>query len=72
MVTIQSALVLKVGVSYGWKMTKCVASYSQTKLRLGYISHLYSSKKRFSRPSLVTRWSTLVLKVGVSFGWRSI
>ena len=25
----QSALVLKVGVSYGWKMMKGIASYSQ-------------------------------------------
>ena len=33
LVTKRNALVLKVGVSYGWKMTKCVASYSQAKLR---------------------------------------
>ena len=31
LLTRQSALVFKVGVSYGWKMTKCVASYSQGK-----------------------------------------
>ena len=28
----RSALVLKVGVSYEWKMAKCVASYSQARL----------------------------------------
>ena len=37
-----------------------------------HISHLYISKRRFSHPSLVTRQSALVLKVGVSDGWRSI
>ena len=33
-----------------------------------YINRLYSSKIRFSRPSLLTRQSTLVLKVGVLKG----
>ena len=44
---------------------KCVASYSQRRLRYGYIGRKYSSKRCFTRPSLVTRLSTLVLKVGV-------
>ena len=29
----QSALVLKVGVSYGWKMTKRIANYSHRRLK---------------------------------------
>ena len=58
LLTRRSALVLKVGVSYRWKMTKWVTSYSL----------LYSCKRRFPRPSLLTRRSTLVLKVGGSFG----
>ena len=33
------ALVLKVGVLYGWQMAQCVASYSPA-LREGCISHL--------------------------------
>ena len=34
------------------------------------IIQLYSSERRFTRSSLPTRWSTLVLKVGVSCGWK--
>ena len=41
----------------------------KTKVRL-YISCLYSSKRRFIRPSLLIRWSALVLKVGVSSRWK--
>ena len=41
---------------------KCVASYSQKTLWQGSISRLYSSKRRFTRPSLLTRRSALVLK----------
>ena len=51
-------------------MTKCVASYSQRRLGKAYISHLYSSKRHFTRPPLLTRRSALVLKVGVSYGWK--
>ena len=40
LLTRQSALVLKVGVSYGWKMTKCIASYSLRRLRQGSIIRL--------------------------------
>ena len=40
----------------------------KTKERL--YSHLYSSKRRFTRPSLLTRWSALVLKMGVLYGWK--
>ena len=29
-------------------------------------------QRRFSRPTLLTRRSALVLKMGVSYGWRSI
>ena len=68
----RSVLVLKVGVSYGWKMTKCVTSYSQIRLRYGYISCLYSWKRRFTRRSLLARRSALLLKMGVLYGWRSI
>ena len=62
----RSASVLKVGVSYESKMVKCVASYSQRRLRYGYISRLYSCKRCFSHPSLLTRRSALVLKMGMS------
>ena len=48
---------------------RCQLQSSKTNVR---ISHLYSSKRRFSCPLLVTRWTALVLKVGVSHGWRSI
>ena len=58
----------KSGCCAGWKMKKCVSSYSQGRLCLGDISHLYSSKKCFTSPSLLIRRSALVLKVGVSFG----
>jgi len=37
------------------------------KTKVGYISHLYSSKRRFTHPSLLTRQNALVLKVGVSY-----
>ena len=47
----------KVGVPYGWKMTKCVTSYSQDNAVM--ISHLYSSKRHFICPPLVIRWSAL-------------
>ena len=63
LLTSRSPLVLKVGV---WKMAKCVSSYNQRRLS---IIHLYTSKRCFSRPSLLTRWSALVLKVGVLYGW---
>ena len=33
------------------------------------VSPLSSSKKHFSCPLLLKRWSTLLLKVGVSYGW---
>ena len=49
-------------------MAKCVASYSQERL----FSRLYSNKKHFTCPSLLTRWSVLVLKVGKSYEWPSI
>ena len=70
LLTRQNALVLKVGLSCKWKMTKCVASYSQRRLRKAYISRLYSSKRRFTRPPLLTRRNALVLKVGVSCKWK--
>ena len=38
----------------------------KTKVRL--TSRLYSSKRRYQRCTLLTRRSTLVLKVGVSYG----
>ena len=66
----QSALVLKVGVSYGMKMAKCVASYSQDKAVLAV--YIALSKRRFSRPSLVTRQRALVFKVGALYRWRNI
>ena len=34
------------------------------------INCLYRSKGRFTRPSLLTRKSTLVLIVGVSYMWK--
>ena len=33
LLTRQSALVLKLSVLYGWKMTECIASYSQRRVR---------------------------------------
>ena len=39
----------------------------KTKVRLRSISHLYSSKRHFTHPSLLTRQSTSILKVGVSY-----
>ena len=68
----QSAIVSKVGESYVWKMVKYVTSHSQRTLREGCVIHLFSSKRHFSRPLLLKKWSMLVLKVGVSNGWRSI
>ena len=67
LLTRRSASVFKVGVSYESKIAKCVASYSQRRLNYGCIIHLYSSKRRFSRPSLLTRRSASVLKVGVLY-----
>ena len=29
----RNALILKVGVVYGWKMTKCIASYNHTRFK---------------------------------------
>ena len=40
------------------------------KIKVGCIIRLYSNKRRFTRASLLTRWSSLVLKVGVSYGWK--
>ena len=40
----------------------------KTKVRLCY-PVIYVAARRFSRPSLLTRQSALVLKVGVSYGW---
>ena len=54
-------------MSYDSKIEKCFASYSQRRLRKGCIVCLYSSKRRFNRPSLLTRRSALVIKVGVSY-----
>ena len=54
------------------EMAKCVTSYSQRTLMEGSIIRLYNSKRHFSRPSLLTKQSALVLKVGVSYGWLSI
>ena len=34
-----SALVLKMDAWYGWQMAKCVASYSQRRVRYGCSSH---------------------------------
>ena len=45
--------------------TCCQFQPKKTKVRL--ISLLYSNKRRFTRPSLLTRKNTLVLKVGVSY-----
>ena len=39
-----------------------------TKVRL-YYPFIYVAARRFSHPSLLTRQSALVLKVGVSYGW---
>ena len=36
------------------------------------VVYIRSSKRRFNHPSLVARQSTLILKVGVSYGWRTI
>ena len=72
LLTIRSASVLKVGVLHDAKIAKCFASYSQRRLRKGCIVRLYSSKRRFSCPSLLTRRSALVLKVGVSYLWRNV
>ena len=47
-------------------MAICVASYSQDK---AILTVYIATKDVFSRPSLITRWSALVLKVGVSYGW---
>ena len=40
--------------------------------KTNYISRLYSSKRHFSCPLLLTRRSVLVLKVGVSYWWQSL
>ena len=69
LLTRQSAAVLKMVVSYVRKMAKCVTSYSQRTLMEGSIIRLYNSKRHFSRPSLLTKQSALVLKVGVLYGW---
>ena len=53
------------------EMTKCIASYSQRRLRQGCNSRLYSSKRRFSRLSLLSRRSVLFLKMGVSYGCKA-
>ena len=42
----------------------------KTKVRLNY--RLYSSKRRYKRCTLLTKRSALVLKVGVSHGWRDV
>ena len=55
-------------------MTKCVASYSQTRISKAVaigISHLYCSKTCFSRcPPLVRKGGALALKVGVPCRWK--
>ena len=42
------------------------------KTKVRRISRLYSCKIRFTHPSLLTRHSALVLKVGVSYWWRKM
>ena len=42
------------------------------KTKVGYISRLCNSERRFTRPSLLIRRSTLVLKVGVLYGGQMV
>ena len=65
-----------VGLYYGLKrftLRKFEAiRYSQRRLRKGYISRLYGSKRRFTCSSLLTRQSISVLKVGVVQKWQNV
>ena len=50
-----------------------LVSYSQKHQGKAVLSiHIRSSKRYFSHPSLITRQSALLLKVGVLYGLRSI
>ena len=63
-------MTLAVDVIDRWGPSNEMRRQLQPKKTKEIISHLYSSKRRFTHPPLLTRRSALVLKVGVSYGWK--